>query len=462
MKFVATAQTALTEGAAQVAAAAKQGSEVLSTGLADALAHGQKTVTQMASEFAQITSELGALAGPLSPSEIAGDLAPALSNLQSKLQAIPRQLASVGSSLVDAGKSLGDIPGDLHTVAQGVGALPARLVALHPDLSDVMPGLNALLNRVQALSDQAQGVQPRLAALITDLQPLQASILALQNPTQVISPVARQQILIDLRALAENAGVKAREGVNDISQGIRSEAGAVQVELSGMADGLAEIVEKLAADITALVAELFDLLKPIQLRLVDTVDTLKAELQNMQALIDGFHGNVEDLAQALNVPIDKVKVAMDGMAQQILAVGVIVDGVIGNIDKLIAQVQQLVQAILDTLDQAAAGVDRALDGFKQAIKELIEEIDNIKAQLAALPERFSAVTDQIDAAQELIEYVRGKIADFVQQADRALVAASAELDQAGTLCDEAITICTRYQMRAPTLMVARTMFMGVK
>ena len=57
MKFVTTAQTALTEGAAQVAAAAKQGGEVLSTGLADALVQGQKTVTQMGSEFAQITRE---------------------------------------------------------------------------------------------------------------------------------------------------------------------------------------------------------------------------------------------------------------------------------------------------------------------------------------------------------------------------------------------------------------------
>ena len=150
MKFVTTAQTALTEGATQVAAAAKQGSEVLSTGLADALAQGQKTVTQMASEFAQITRELGALAGPLNPSEIAGDLSPALINLQSDLQAIPKQLASAGSRLVDAGKSFGGIASDLQTLADGVGALPSRLVALRPDLSGVMPGVNALLDRIQA------------------------------------------------------------------------------------------------------------------------------------------------------------------------------------------------------------------------------------------------------------------------------------------------------------------------
>jgi phage-related minor tail protein len=168
VKFVTTAQTALTEGAAQVAAAAKQGSEVLSTGLADALAQGQKTVTQMGGEFAQITRELGALAGPLNPSEIAGDLAPALTQLQNDLQAIPAQLASAGSRLVDAGKNLGGLTGDLQAVAGGVAKLPARLVTLRPDLSGVMPGINGLLDRVQALSTQAQGVQPRLVKLASE------------------------------------------------------------------------------------------------------------------------------------------------------------------------------------------------------------------------------------------------------------------------------------------------------
>jgi hypothetical protein len=181
VKFVTTAQTALTEGAAQVAAAAKQGSEVLSTGLADALAQGQKTVSQMGSEFAQITHELGALVGPLSPAEIAGDLAPALTKLQSDLQAIPAQLASAGSRLIDAGKSLGGLTDDMQAVAGGVAALPTRLVTLRPDLTGMMPGINALLDRVQALSTQAKGVQPRLVTLASELQPLQTSLMALQN-----------------------------------------------------------------------------------------------------------------------------------------------------------------------------------------------------------------------------------------------------------------------------------------
>ena len=96
MKFVDTAHHALTEGAAQVAAAASEASELLSTGLTDALAQGQKTVLQMGNEFAQITRELADLATPLDPRAIAGDLAPALSSIQSDLQAIPGQLAMAG------------------------------------------------------------------------------------------------------------------------------------------------------------------------------------------------------------------------------------------------------------------------------------------------------------------------------------------------------------------------------
>ena len=89
MKFVDRAQTALTEGAAQVAAAANKASTVLSSGLAGALVQGQEAVSRVGSEFAEITRQLGTLATPLNPQGIVSDLASALSSLQTDLQAIP-------------------------------------------------------------------------------------------------------------------------------------------------------------------------------------------------------------------------------------------------------------------------------------------------------------------------------------------------------------------------------------
>ncbi|RZL30616.1 MAG: hypothetical protein EOP35_23525, partial [Rubrivivax sp.] len=164
---------------------------------------------------------------------------------------------------------------------------------------------------------------------------------------------------------------------------------------------------------------------------------MTAPLAEARAQVDLVNGKIEEAGAMV-----------DDLARQALAP---VDALDKRLDAVAAALGAAIRAIGDTVAQVT-----------QLLHDLDREAEQVKPVLNALPGRFDPVRSAIVAAIALLEQVKDSIPAFVNQAVGALRGADGELDQADGLCSHAIQICTLYQLKAPPLMLARTLFVGVK
>jgi hypothetical protein len=162
----------------------------------------------------------------------------------------------------------------------------------------------------------------------------------------------------------------------------------------------------------------------------DQASTLQARLATASSTLEQTGSTIEALLAKALAPLDALEAKLSGST--------------AGVQTAIDAVQSLVEAICDVL----AGLN--------------EQAEQVKATLVSLPDELTQVSGDIEAAANSIGLIKAGIPDFVSKATSALTQASSELNQAGGLCDQAIAICTKYMMKAPLLIPARLLFVGIK
>ena len=166
-------------------------------------------------------------------------------------------------------------------------------------------------------------------------------------------------------------------------------------------------------------------------------DILMKPLATARAQVDVVIGKLAEAAASVDAMVAKARVPLDGLDARVDIITEALRGVVEVIRQEVAKVLQL-------------------------LRELDDEAENAKIALRALPEQFAPVRSAIADAVAMLVGVKNQIPPFVGEANSALSLADNELDQAAALCASAIEICTRYMMKAPGLMLARTLFVGLQ
>ncbi len=435
MKLVQDTAEGLSAAATTLTDALKKAGETASTEVGslppELSAVAQAVQAQLAQAATQL-AELPALVdpGPITESLAEGaDLARTLvGDFSAQVQAIPQgvieQMQKVPPLLEQARSSLGEVPTVVNTLVQERD----RLMALPGTLTDLSASAHSWWSQAQQTLQIFQsfantvGSNPPAASLA------QAHVLTLE-----------QINALEAALLGECSSVRNKTK-ESVSQAVDSLDQAAMGAVSLTADALLTLAQQLqqCARDTAGCVRNFD----------------TAVLQARQRL--------PDLSTALRKPLRQAQTALDAVGARINEAG---ESVLQAIElglkplrELPARVGRIVMALSEVLDACT----QAILQVKAVLNRLLDEAALTVRRLDDIPQVFAPVRDAITQALEQIDLIKRRIPAFVSQCLGALTMASGELDQASSLCDHAIGICTRYMTKAPLLIPARALFMGIK
>ena len=443
MKLVDQSQDVLIGGPTRIATALSTSATSI-TSVTTALPGQLASATQsLVSDFGAIVSEMATIPGLLNPQPVVSGLTEGLATVVSEMKSLAAKAEGIPKRLLDESvNKVTPLLAEVRNVQTTVVSMPSKLLALVPDVSsalsaqqqhysellniakqalsvvDLVEGLGAGLNRSIASQADPASLQSQFATAQTQLQSLQASLA---------DRMAQKQVQFDEASL-------------DIG-------GSLTAALDGLDAGLDEMVAPLRAVVD---------------RAGEVVDSLTAQSGTCDQLFEDVTTSLGTASDALKKPVETAEGQLDAVSDKVAQVG-------GQIEALLKKALEPIDLVQNSADQcfqavfdAQAAVQKEVDGVKSLLAEIDVLAENTKTQLNQVPEHFNLVREQINNAIDQITRIRDTIPSFVAQALAALSAASDELDQASVLCDKAIEVCTRYMMKAPLLIPARLLFLGVK
>lgn len=443
MKFISRTQQALMEGATHVASAVQKATQTVSTELQNGRDEGRSAIAAVSEQLVAIPHRLSEAARLLDARPMVADLATLLETLREQLRQLMQNAGQAGTGLRVPLQDLTAMQGEVTRVLDQIQALPAQVSqAAITDLTDMQELARQTLGRAQTVGMRVQGLPARIWAFAEGLPGLTGPDDAHDVTTAGATQAHIEVDTVRRALLAERDHLGAELALVGTRFSAHSALAAAKVQ---------DITEALQQDLQLLMQK------------IDAMAlSLQQALEDLRIAIGTGHERVDELAVAVTTPMAKARAAIEAVATQVDATGAMVDEVIAGIDSHLDRLQCIVDAVKLAVSDAATAVNTTLTGLRELLVDISAEIDGLIPRLHALPDELNPVYDQVGVAQGVIDDIQGSIPPFIDQADATLVQASAELDQAQALCEDAIATCTRYQMRAPALIAARLLFMGVK
>ena len=418
------------------------------------------TVDSAKADMQKVVEQMKAIPDLLNPQAILDCCTGVLEQAVADLRKLASDAAAIPQRLLDQTAGVQAVVDSANQAVASLSTTLPELQALVPDFSAQMAFFNSMPSRGQALADLAKRSGAMVEQYGRDLLPL----------SQQLKTLAR----LEGGAGAGNAAV---QDVISRAEHLQSDTLAQIKSLRDTLDGNVTDLDSAMQDATELatktiggVSDLLNdkasaLLDPLQasMDLVDHINrAIGDEARNCEALFDDASVQLDRVSDILFKPLAEARAQVDKVIDQISDAAATVDTLIHRvmepIDALETRVHNIEAALQAVLDTIRGEIDKVL----QLMRELDEEAENAKATLRQLPDNFIPVRTAIADAIAMLTQVKDSIPPFVAEANGLLDTASSELDQADVLCTNAIEICTRYQMKAPPLMVARRLFVGIK
>ncbi|RJF91624.1 hypothetical protein, partial [Noviherbaspirillum saxi] len=408
-------------------------------------------------DVSAIAEQMAAIPAMIDPAPILDCCTEALNTAASDLRKLGSDAAAIPQRLLEQVATVQQVVDEAARTAKSLpGTIPA-LSKLVPDFDSQLTFFHGLPARGDALASQARRTTEMFEHYGRMLIPLSEQLAQL-GAQDVTGRTMAQAVVTQAKALQSDslAQVQALRGtlqanVADLTFGVDDASSKALLMIGGAAD----LVRKTGSDLMA----------PLQAQ-IDYVERMQGALSNEAAACDAlFDDSAAQLGRVGDIvlkPMAEARARVDAVIDQLKAAA-------SNVDTMLKKALQPIDALearADTIKQALDDVVSVVGEEVQQIQGLLAELDDdaekAKAALIALPENFAPVRAKIAEAVALLEEIKGRIPGFVAEANRALDGAAAELDQAEGLCNSAIEICTRHMMKSPPLMMARTLFMGVK
>lgn len=409
------------------------------------------------SDAEAIAAEVAAIPSMIDPAPIVASCKEALNAAANDLRRLGSDAGAIPKRLLEQAATVQQVIDEAVRTAKALpGAIPA-LAELVPDLQTPLAFFNGLPARGDALANQARQTIDMFEQYGRQLIPLSRQLSQLGAPGLADGSIAQsmtaraKSLQSDTLAEIQTLRTALQANVADLSSGVDGvSASALQ-----MVDGAAVLLRKTSADLMA----------PLQAQ-IEFVERMQAalggEAEACDSLFVDFSAQLDRAGDIVFKPMEEARMRTDAVIEQLQAAA-------ANVDAMLKKALQPVDALevrADIIKQALDDVLNVVGEEAVQIQGLLAELDSdaekAKAALLVLPENFTPVRAKIAEAVALLEDIKGRIPVFVGQANRALDSAAAELDQAEGLCNNAIEVCTRYMMKAPPLMAARTLFLGVK
>lgn len=457
MKVIDRSLEILPQSAARIASS-------METAAATVAEQGKAFANDVAGCALSLKTDVETIAGQLAAIPPMIDPAPVLECCTEALKLAANDLRRLGS---DAGAIPTRLLEQVATVQQVVdqavstakslpGAIPA-LSSLVPDFGAQLAFFQGLPARGDELAGQARRTVELFEHYGRQLIPLSQQLA--QLPAQGDAGVQMRQVLtaqasaLKSDSLAQVGSLRGmlQAGARDLNEGVDGASSAALKTIGGAAD----LLRKTGSD----------LLAPLQAQ-IEFVERMQGafsqEATACDALFDDCAAQLGRVGDIVFKPMTEARLRVDAVIDQLKAAAANVDAMLKKTLQPIDALEVRADTIKQALDDVVSVVGEEVRQIQGLLAELDADAEKAKAALLALPENFTPVRASIAEAVAMLEEIKGRIPLFVAQANRALDGAAAELDQADGLCNSAIEICTRHMMKAPPLMAARTLFVGVK
>jgi len=444
MKFAQDAAKDLSASAQRVEQAIAQARESMTTQLQNLVADVKQVAQDTPARIDKVIEEITTIPPMLDPGPIVKKMNDAVAQGRIALDDVVRLGQEAAASLSQAVPSLKD---QMSIVAQQASVMTDRATAIAKAQSSgsvlslpVVPGsIRELPSRLPAWWKQASGA-------LNIVQTYGADVSQLTNASASAAGVEQAETLRDqckasLDALEATivADIDALQGelAADFAPfvgGAGGSAASVLASASALADGNASaLTESWSLAIASAKAKM---------------ESARAALPTaMSAFAEPVNQAQQDLASIgvkLNAVGDRAKEALSKVLEGAEEINVAVGRLVTSLTETVSKCRDEIEAI------------------RQILKSLIDRALAIVAKLDSLTEHFVPARSAIDAALAQIDEIIQQIPQFVAQALATLNNALGELSQASVLCDNAIAVCTRYMIKAPLLIPARALFMGIK
>lgn len=461
MKVIERSVQLLPESASRVANAVQAAAGEVSQQGRGFAATVASTATGLQEGLGAVASRMGTLPGLLNPAPVVASCTDVLAQASRDVRELASSAAAVPSRLGGQATAVEPVLAQTRQAAAAVLDLPQSLAGLAPDLREPIAFVTSLPSRAQALGAQAAQALELLKVHGQQLRTLADSLAALQSRPQD-APAAAEAAKTALQAQARDLHGQTLEQLQalrrQVAAGVADLQGSlntVQTQASASLTGAGPLLRSRAQTMVA------PLLGATQL-VSDVRTALAEEAQACDALLDECLARLQALVQRLREPAAVARAKADAVADQLAQAGADIEALLKNALAPLDSLGQATTRCTDAMQAAVQVTSEEIKNVQSLLGELVAEAEAVKPRLQTLPAQFEPVRTHIAQASALLLEIKGSIPAFVAQADRALSSAASELDQAEQMCNRAIEVCTRYMMKVPPLMLARTLFVGVK
>lgn len=404
-----------------------------------------------------IAGQLAAIPSMLDPAPVLECCTEALKLAVNDLRRLGSDAGAIPARLLEQVATVQQVVDQAVSTAKSLpGAIPA-LSSLVPDFGAQLSFFQSLPARGDELASQARRTVELFEHYGRQLIPLSQQLAQLQAQgdagVQMRQVLAAQASALQNDSLAQLGALRSllRAGALDLSTGVDGASSSALKTIGSAADLLRNTGS--------------DLLAPLQAQ-IEFVERMQGafseEATACDALFDVCAAQLGRVGDIVLKPMAEARLRVDAVIDQLQAAAANIDAMLKKALQPIDALEVRADIIKQALDDVVNVVGEEVRQIQGLLAELDADAEKAKTALLALPENFTPVRARIAEAVAMLEEIKGRIPSFVAQANRALDGAAAELDQADGLCNSAIEICTRHMMKAPPLMAARTLFVGVK
>lgn len=393
-----------------------------------------------------------------------------------RVSAVQASLQTVGSELLQLPQAVDPSP-VVASLTAGASKTRELMTGFSQALDQLPSSVHAFAGQAQPLIDQATTLLLDHASVVESARAKVAQLEAL-SPREADVPAAVRawweraaQAMPVVQAYAEQASAAAPEqDLDALRHQTRETLTRIQTDVLQACTDYRAALEQGGPALGESFTTTDTAQSPGAVRRQASMQTLAsagagldgAAEEGLQAALARVRALVPDISSEAIQPLTKARAELDAMSSKLSQAGA---AAWASVEAALAPLHD----IPPKLSQAVVSLAEVLSAFKATLAELRKLIEGLIAraqqvitQLDGLPALFDTVRSSIDAALAQIADVAARIPLFISQSLGALTMASGELTQAASLCDYAIEICTRYMTKAPLLIPARALFMGIK
>ena len=458
MKVILESLSKLPQASVKVVTALEDAGTSMATESSKLLELVVDAVTQFSEGMQTLVGQLQELPALLDPSPVVNACSKELEQAFQDLKEVANESLRIPDPVMDSLTGFEEILPSARSALSTLETLPNRLTACAPDAAWTDKATEDVRTQSKSWKSAVSDANDTLGRAYSDMESAMGrwtnvtaadpkSVAAIQ--TDLLGELQTTRVLVNqVFETTKSKGASAKSLVADVAEGVKHD---IQTSLDNSDELIQSVIE--------------DFLSPIR--------DLLAKIEKLQ---EGVTASSEHACATLDTLEEKVQLTLDKVDKPVALFKAQLDELLSKLHESAGDLRSTMGLALepvDALEDAVARVAQALDEVAAAINDLVHEIvavlDHLselvvegKQTLQEIPEQFELVRDKLKEAIQQIEAIREQIPVFVSQALNALDMASTELSKAEERCTNAISVCTKYQLKVPPLMVARGLFMSAK